>query len=247
MKRISLVAVLLLLASSAFAQYAAVGKVANSFHDLSTTSSSGGVTTNSVEICGFCHVPHQSPSTPTTTPQTPLWNHTLGATITGTYGTTSSTFTALSTDIAALGAPTWGSATTSHLCLSCHDGTVGVNSTYALIGPGGTKPTITGGTTLLTSAAAGTLATSNPANLGTNLSGSHPVNFTYSGAAWLTKQTHVAIPTGNVVSSKNFPLDNNGKLQCTTCHEPHDNTTNTFFLRDTISGSALCLDCHLAT
>lgn len=235
MKRMVLAAVLLsLVATSAFAQYTAVGKVKNSKHDLSSGSTATVKSSDLNQICAFCHVAHKAPAAPAGN-QTPLWNHTLGTTLTGTYGGTS-TFTALSTDIAALGAPTWGTATQSHLCMSCHDGSVGVNAIYKITA---TVGAIAGHTDVNSKL----ISTS---NIGTDMSSSHPVNFTYQGAAWLASQTHVAVPAGNKVSAANLPLDNSGKLQCSTCHMVHD-ATNPYFLRDTLNGSQLCLDCHLST
>jgi predicted CXXCH cytochrome family protein len=233
-QKLAVMVLLSLVATSAFAQYTAVGKVKNSKHDLSSGSTSVVKSSDLNQICAFCHVAHKSPTAPAGI-QAPLWNRSLGTTLTGTYGGTS-TFTALSTDIAALGAATWGTATLSHLCMSCHDGSVGVNATYKLTA---TVGAIAGHTD-----AASKLI--GDAKVGTDMASSHPVNFTYQGAAWLASQTHVAVPTSNRVGPANLPLDNNGKLQCSTCHTVHD-ATNPFFLRDTLNGSQLCLDCHLST
>lgn len=228
--------ILVFAASTAFAQYSAVGKVVNTKHDLSKTSSAAVHASDLTQVCGFCHVAHKSPAAPSGN-QTPLWNHTLGTTITGVYGGTG-TFDSLKTDIAALGPATWGSATSSHLCMSCHDGTVGMNAIYKFTATIGAIPGHTDANSKLLPA--------NTANLGTDLTSTHPVNFTYQGAPWLAQQTHVAVPANNKVSTANLPLDSAGKLQCATCHSVHD-ATNTYFLRDTIDGSKLCIDCHLAT
>ena len=239
---------LMLAATTAFAQYSAVGKVVNSKHDLSAANANKGTTvfvyaSDLTQTCAFCHVAHKatgaSGSVGTPAPagnQTPLWNHQLGSTITGVYGGTG-TFASLNTDIAALGAATWGSATSSHLCMSCHDGTVAVNAIY--------KFTATGFASIANHTNANSQLISN-SNLGTDLSSTHPVNFTYQGAAWLSKQTHVAVPSNYSVGTANLPLDAAGKLQCSTCHSVHD-PTNTYFLRDVVTSSKICLDCHLAT
>ena len=237
MKRFLLSTLLLMLAANtAFAQYAAVGKVKNTKHDLSSGSTAVVKASDLTQVCGFCHVAHKSPSAPAGR-QTPLWNHTLGATITGVYGGTG-TFTSLNTDIAALGAATWSTATSSHLCMACHDGTIGMNAIY--------KFTATIGAIATHTDVNSKLLTTNNSNLGVDLSSTHPVNFTYQGAAWLASQTHVAVPTNYHVGPANLPLDGAGKLQCSTCHNVHD-ATNTYFLRDTVNGSQICLDCHLAT
>ncbi len=232
------------LATSAFAQYARVGLVRNSKHDLSSGSTAGnGLVSNLSQICAFCHVTHKSVYAPSGA-QAPLWNHQLGSTITGVYS--SSTFNALSTDISALGAATWSSASSSHLCMSCHDGTVGLNAIYkfgaAGAGNPGTAPTGLASVANKTNASSQLISN---ANLGTDLSASHPVHFTYQGAAWLSTQTHVAVPSGGHVSSANLPLFNN-MMECATCHTSHD-PTNSNFLRDSLTGSQLCLNCHLST
>lgn len=35
----------------------------------------------------------------------------------------------------------------------------------------------------------------------------------------------------------------NGRIECSTCHNPHDNATASF-LRKTNAGSAVCYTCH---
>ena len=243
MKRLLLPTLLLTLAANtAFAQYSAVGKVLNSKHDLAATSTAVVKASDLTQTCAFCHVAHKATaaagSVGTPAPagnQTPLWNHQLGSTISGVYGGTG-TFASLNTDIAALGAATWGTATSSHLCMACHDGTIGVNAIYKFTATVGAIANHTDVNSKLIS----------NSNLGTNLSSTHPVNFTYQGAAWLSKQTHVAVPSNYSVGTTNLPLDAAGKLQCSTCHSVHD-PTNTYFLRDVVTGSKICLDCHLAT
>jgi len=234
--KLTLLLMLVLACGSSFAQYSAVGKVRNTKHDLASGSTAVVKASDLTQTCGFCHVAHISPTAPAGN-QTPLWNHKLGATLTGKYGGTG-TFASLNTDIAALGAATWGTATSSHLCMACHDGTIGMNAIY--------KFTATIGAIASHTDVNGKLLTTNNSNLGTDLSGTHPVNFTYQGAAWLATQKHVAVPSNYSVGPANLPLDAAGKLQCATCHSVHD-ATNTYFLRDTVNGSQICLDCHLAT
>ena len=62
---------------------------------------------------------------------------------------------------------------------------------------------------------------------------------------------------GNVPSSRvnipdNFPLDNKGAMQCSTCHTPHaikskKKTLVEFFLRAPNKNSSLCKVCHIST
>jgi len=275
-----------LVAVNAAAQYSHIKYVVNSDHDLSASSSSSGPHSASggeSEICYFCHAPHQELNTsdpnvtsgPST--QTPLWNHFLSQVGTGVYGVYSSTsFNALNTDIADLGGAVAGSATVSNLCLSCHDGTVGVNTLYhgqyhvgspAMVNCGEVgNPTYSG-----------TAGTNTPCinqdtvivgNSGTedgvkSLASLHPVNFTYNAAlagetidlVTPTDQgtyggsTRMGVP-GSTGATSFLPLfetvagSGDFKMQCATCHDVHNNTTNRPFLRDTTTGSALCLDCH---
>jgi len=57
-------------------------------------------------------------------------------------------------------------------------------------------------------------------------------------------------PSNRVSIPENFPLDDNGALQCSTCHTPHavkakKDTLVTFFLRAPNDNSSLCKRCHL--
>jgi len=111
----------------------------------------------------------------------------------------------------------------SRLCLSCHDGTVALGSLRV---PPDSAPTTLGA---LTGSAA----------LGTDLSDDHPVSFVY-GATPPPWQEQLVDP-GAVPF--NTPLDHTGQLQCTSCHEPHDNPFRKF-LRIDDWGGALCTSCH---
>jgi predicted CXXCH cytochrome family protein len=258
-------------AVSANAQYSHIKYVVNSNHDLSITSATHGPKGSAeTEICFFCHAPHQELSTSdasvTTKPnnQPPLWNHYLSST--ASYGVYSSpTFDALGTDITGVGGAPTGSASVTNLCLSCHDGTVGVNTLYhGAYGVGSPAMTACGN--------GATIAANSPClmpdayligNPGTtaglpSLASLHPVNFTYD--ATLAAKTLDLMPPAASTSGLGgsnmtagggtggtpgivLPLYA-GKMQCATCHDVHNNTTNKPFLRDTTTASALCLDCH---
>jgi predicted CXXCH cytochrome family protein len=79
-----------------------------------------------------------------------------------------------------------------------------------------------------------------PSNLGTDLSHEHPVSFNYDSAlvAANGQLNDPASLTGPV------KLDHGGQLQCTACHDPHDNKYGQFLVMDNTTGSALCLTCH---
>jgi predicted CXXCH cytochrome family protein len=122
--------------------------------------------------------------------------------------------------------PTLG--VTSSLCLSCHDGTVAVGQTSAY----GTIPM------------AGTM--NGMDSFGTNLSSSHPFSLVLplkdasNLAASLVAQGQTADPTHAVTLV-------NGNIECTSCHNPHAQSTDkiaqNFLVRDSSSGQ-MCLACH---
>ncbi|HEG43392.1 MAG TPA: hypothetical protein ENH94_05020 [Phycisphaerales bacterium] len=110
----------------------------------------------------------------------------------------------------------------SKLCLSCHDGTVALGQVRR------GKPS-----------SAGTRIRPGAANLGTDLSDDHPISFIYSpGLSGKDPQIRAvsALPS-------HFKLDNSGELQCTTCHDSHDNTNGNFLVMSN-ERSAMCITCH---
>lgn len=224
MKRIVLITAILALvaAGGAMAQ-----TVVGTAHDLSSTGP--GATTDVNRVCVFCHTPHQATAA---NAQDPLWNHTLSAT--AAYGVyDSATLDATPADIGGAAA---GSASTSALCMSCHDGTVSVASLYNDPNElGGASPTLTAGGNV---DAAG-LITGNP-NLGTDLTDDHPINFTYD--------TALATTDGELVDPAGAPTVQDlligGMVQCSSCHDPHDNTFVPFMTVDN-TNSALCTTCHI--
>ena len=226
MKRILVLAAFLLLVSgTAMAQ-----NVVGSAHDLS--SAGPGATTNVTRVCVFCHTPHQAAAA---AGQDPLWNHTLSGT--ADYGVyASDTMNAVPTNIGGAAA---GSATTSNLCMSCHDGTVSVASVWnapneAPINDNPANITITAGGNVT----GGGLMTGNP-NVGTDLTDDHPINFTYD--------TALSTADGGLKDPASVPAVSDllfgGTVQCASCHNAHDATNGAFLVADN-TGSALCITCH---
>ena len=150
---------------------------------------------------------------------TPLWNQTLSAQTYTPY--TSSTYKQQGNMQPILGV-------TSSLCLSCHDGTVAVGQT-AVFGKIPMQGTM-----------------NNMDVLGTNLGGSHPFSLVLpikdspDLAASLVAQGVTADPTGAVKLV-------NGNVECTSCHNPHvqgtDSVAQNFLVRDSSNGQ-MCLACH---
>lgn len=144
----------------------------------------------------------------------PLWNRNLLPTAYRPYTSTSLN--------AKPGQPT-GS---SKLCLSCHDGTIALGA----VASRNTPISMAGGVTTMPPG---------KANLGTNLADDHPISFKYdrtlAGQNPKLKDP-LALP-------EQLRLDANDELQCTTCHDPHNNSRGKFLVMDN-SGSQLCKSCH---
>jgi predicted CXXCH cytochrome family protein len=182
-------------------------------HNL-TPASGSSVTVQGSLGCTFCHAPHSGLGG-----VTPLWNQTLSQQAYTPY--TSSTYQQTGSTKPLLGK-------TSSLCLSCHDGTVGVGQTAVF----GKVPT--------------TGSMNNMDVLGTNLSSSHPFSLVLplkdapNLVASLATQQITADPTGAVKLI-------NGNVECTSCHNPHaqatDKIAQKFLVRDSSNGQ-MCLACH---
>ena len=213
MKKMLLIAVAMVLVASAASALTIVG----SAHDMRTHISNE----TSTQVCVYCHTPHM----PAGRTQDPLWNHSLSTV--ATYGVYSSpTMNVVPTEMA-------GSGSGSLLCMSCHDGTVAVNSVWKQPGAGnlGSTP-VTGGVLLANLA----ISSSASGYIGNDLQNDHPVNFSYNasitgGDVWLRSS-----PTGSIVLFA-------GSVQCGSCHNVHD-PLNRPFLRQDNGGSAVCLACH---
>jgi cytochrome c2 len=196
--------------------------IVGSEHDLRSTFNSASFT-----LCSFCHVAHKTGDSPVG-PGELLWNHTLSSV--ASYGVYSSaSFDALNTDIADLG----GQTTVSNLCLSCHDGTVAVNSFYEPITGANFQP-IPEGTTFM-----------HDSLRVRDLTKTHPVNFTYDATLANAAGLRVPASTSSVDANGIVPLYN-GKMQCATCHDPHNGNSGIFARPfPAQSSGTFCTYCHL--
>ncbi len=150
-------------------------------------------------------------------PIQPLWNRYLPVAAYSVYSSNSLD--------AKPGQPT-GS---SKMCLSCHDGTIAVGSVISqdqII-------QMAGGITTLPPGAS---------NLGTDLADDHPISFSYDSLL-VSKDPHLIDPAG---LPSDVHLDVNRELQCTTCHNAHDNSFGEFLVLSN-DNSALCRTCHQIT
>jgi predicted CXXCH cytochrome family protein len=179
-------------------------------HNLSVSGTGTVKAATEVQICVFCHAPHNA------APSSPLWNR-------RTPGSTYVPYTS-STAKASAGQPTGGSL----MCLSCHDGTIALGDLLSRQTP----VAMAGGAT--------TMPSSSASLLGTDLSDDHPVSIAYSStlAAMNGELANPATLTGRV------RVDSSGQLQCTSCHDPHDDTNGKFLVMSN-QASALCQTCHI--
>ena len=105
----------------------------------------------------------------------------------------------------------------SLLCLGCHDGV--------------TAPDVYSSPHAIN--VAGQLG---DRRLGTRGLRSHPVGITYPAAA-------EGYNAPAALDASNLPLDD-GRIQCTTCHDAHNTYRHPHLLRMSNEGSRLCLTCH---
>ena len=199
-------------------------------------------------VCSVCHTPHHGDNT-----YIPLWSH----------ATTVQGFTMYSTNTVAVSnmkaVPSSQPTGASMACLSCHDGVTAIN-TY-----GGVNRNITHG------GAAQPLGPGNSATIGTDLTHSHPISFTYDlnlvGTGpnqdqwlWNPDSTEVLQPDGGLWGPANsykindFLLGGNHRVECTSCHDIHNQVgtpygPNNLKLVKIVGtqagvGSLLCRSCH---
>lgn len=186
--------------------------IGGSAHDFSTQGWSAG------QICLPCHTPHKAT---TTVADAPLWNHALSTAVYTLY--TSPTLNAT------MAQPGGG----SKLCLSCHDGTVAINSF--------------GGTTGTSFIGAGD-------KIGPDMRGEHPIGFTFDAALATADgslknpaTTSVTIGAGTTTKTGTIAATMlyGNKMECASCHDVHNTFTNGGkLLKVTATGSAICIACH---
>ncbi len=113
----------------------------------------------------------------------------------------------------------------SRLCLSCHDGTIAMGEVLSR--------------TQAIAMSGGGFLPAGRTRLGQDLSDDHPISFSYEASRAARGTTLRFAPT-----TQGRPMvDAMGDMQCTSCHDPHDNTFGDFLRTDPSSGG-LCLKCH---
>jgi predicted CXXCH cytochrome family protein len=222
-------------------------------HDLGTSHNGMNFTAVPADslnrICIFCHAPHNTykpfgttdgagPTVPDAAfDYLPLWNHTLQDNIgytmydngTGAPQTGSKASQAI---VMGLMGATPGS--TSLLCLSCHDGSVAVNS----YGNSDQRPqSVSTGSTLMP----------NAYTIGKDkyLGNHHPISFDYKTVQ--DNDVEIRDATTVMLTPTTFVEDHlfGGKMECATCHSVHNTGNNgEALLWRSDANSELCLTCH---
>jgi mono/diheme cytochrome c family protein len=233
---------LLLALGATVALLPSVGKaqITGSAHDFYVTTNGlwtaypgGDPYTGTPSVCGECHQIHHAPD-PT---KGPLWIHSpsgVGAYVTYDHAGSESY------NMLGLAAPSLGDS--SIACLSCHDGTVGINQTTTLIFDGTT------GTTNKTKGSGGpwtlkNIGTDVVAVNGNDLTHTHPIGINYNDAVTTVNALYGDTELYPAVAGK-FPYTrlkgaNHSQIECSTCHDIHNTYTGM-----PAHGSALCLTCH---
>ena len=232
--------------------------VQGSIHDMTKYGSvaGGDPETTQGRVCAYCHTPHHAITSGND--YLPLWSHTM---------TTNSTFTQYdSATIDATIDPTTMMEGPSKLCMSCHDGSVAVDTHYAFTG---TK-TLTQDDSLFATPSVGKSGA---------LNNDHPIGFIYDGVLntdgvatgpvtgdpslkphedgkdeWIrTGGAYYAGSTLKISDRLYASPTRNGKgiMTCATCHDVHNKknqdeagATN-YLLLASNKDSALCLSCHI--
>jgi predicted CXXCH cytochrome family protein len=180
------------------------------------------------EICKPCHIPHRA-----MTAAGRLWNHTLSSATYTTFDGTAGVAGATAMDRASI------------LCMSCHDGTVALDSF--------------GGATTGSTFAAGA------ALVGTDLTNDHPIGNeavyptttstrfnpqTISSPGTTSERHTVPNPSNTAQSVSLYKMTVNSAdawtVGCRSCHNPHrGREVADKMLAFSNDASALCLTCHI--
>ena len=224
--------------------------IKGSQHDLGSGGAAQQTTTNTSEVCVFCHTPHGA----NTNAGAPLWNKTLPDS--GSYTRYSSLNTAT---LDGTEAPV---GSVSLACLSCHDGSQAMDVVINAPGSGGYDDT---GAGQVDNTFIGAMTGTPIPNLGTDLQNDHPISIQYAGGAcngatadcdpansppqpgdpdfvtvqyaqinnvdqyWVDTSTVSITGTSNVrektdmiLYTRDFGGTTGPSVECASCHDPHE-------------------------
>lgn len=224
-----------------------------------TDTTVGGI--DQQRVCAFCHTPHHALADtgngPAPIEYLPLWSHEINTLTFNGYQSTTLQSTAYGSDI--LVGP-------SRLCMSCHDGTVAIDTHYTQ-----------SGSSKLTNDQFNNPGVGWGANGGGgDLTNDHPVGFDYNAVAGATTQdTPVAMtstsdgyinpssvqfknrpsgaPAVTIADRLYKPLGTStvGIMTCATCHDVHNRKNGdeaigiNYLVMAPQRDSSLCLTCHI--
>lgn len=204
-----------------------VADIRMTLHNLSAVSPNEIRAVKEDAVCVFCHAPHGAVT------RRALWNRPLET------GSVFRVFKSLGS-VGGMRQPDGA----SKMCLSCHDGSISIGKLA------NRKKTlrIKGGSGF------GGVPRKSQAWLGSNLAGLHPVSVNYSDSVrhWATMRSRRIIGvetrfTGASLVPRDL-LDREGKVQCTSCHDPHEDkyyqsgVVPHFSRRPTVE--EICVSCH---
>jgi predicted CXXCH cytochrome family protein len=239
--------------------YVAGSGINGTVHDLGTPHNGMNYTATPADAnqrtCIFCHAPHHSyrlspanggpgagvgsgPQAPDAFDYLPLWNHEL----TGNFAS----YTMYQNGP---GAPQIGAkasqaiqngmtpGSTSLLCLSCHDGSVAVNSYGNASQPGASQ-----------SGGGGTIGAQYVIGKDNYLGNHHPIGFDYDAVQSVDteiRSADTATLGGAGTVRDHLAGPGSTKMECATCHSVHNkgNTGESLLWRSDVN-SQLCLTCH---
>jgi predicted CXXCH cytochrome family protein len=187
--------------------------IVNTKHNLSVSGSGEIRSMTETQVCIFCHSSHNASS------EGPLWNHETTPRQFQTYNRSTM-----------VGNPEAPNGATK-LCLSCHDGTVAVGAVRSMgrtvamhnVGPSGEIPS------------------SRKSNLGTDLSGTHPVSVKFEQGSAIRKSSLRWPPFD---PQEQVGVDAEGYVQCTSCHDPHGSRSVKYPFWQKETFSEVCTVCH---
>ena len=178
--------------------------VTNPYHAMGDSASNP----RGQQVCIFCHTPHSA----NVAEQAPLWNRKFSSEVFQRYsGSTTFQIKNLAAAQYVSGSQPNGS---SKLCLSCHDGVSRLGAVY-------NGPEIPMTLDVISGRASFKPSTNKMK------SGHHPVSFVYNAAV---RGDINLVKTGYALPDNiNYPevkLDKQGRMQCTTCHDAHQNQSH---------------------